>query len=95
MSDADDECTCGLHLAARFLQPRGTLNCGWCEEPLDPGEAFHPECIVRGLVGPVDHLEKRCDCYVEDGPECTPGDLSRDSARASFAWMMARQAAEP
>jgi hypothetical protein len=47
-------------------------HCDWCEEPLAPEERnphttlvdMHHECVMRAVLGPLSHLERRCSCFI-------------------------------
>jgi hypothetical protein len=68
------------------------MTCLNCEEPVLPGEQdphfhsqpMHKECGIRGVVGSVGHLQKKCSCYggTEEDP---PGMTKRQAAQAAAA----------
>lgn len=75
---------------------RGTM----CDEPLlfgenivmTPGITDHLECHLRGPLGDVQHLEKRCLCFRGSGNEITyPSDTYttyREGAKAALQWVL-------
>ena len=77
-------------------------SCFWCNEmfvqddqgkamPYHNGEAtrivyVHKECMLREVMGPLAHLEKRCMCYGGTDHE-TPGFTARQEAQAVWNWV--------
>lgn len=62
--------------------------CALCKEPMYKYEkimsqAFpvHRECAIRMLAGKAQHIERLCNCYVEDAVDLEPkGVTFRESA---------------
>lgn len=54
------------------------MKCLHCGERIEPGQRFpsdvplHFVCGVRGIVGSVAHIERRCGCYIEGSHESDP-----------------------
>lgn len=71
--------------------------CVHCEEKIEAddsgmiyanGPAAHRNCFLRGVLGSVAHIEKRCGCYVVGSTEGDPPGLSARAAAdaAVAAW---------
>lgn len=58
----------------------------WANQP------YHLECYIRGPMGDVAHLEKRCMCFRGKGNEIiTPADMHatyREGAKAALQWLL-------
>lgn len=70
--------------------------CSWCEEPIAAyelgyslmcmGEDFakriytHRSCFLRGVIGSVAHIERRCSCYVHGAGDGDDPNLSKREA---------------
>ena len=66
--------------------------CHWCDEPILASESIaadfpllhmHRECALRGVLGSLGHLQRRCSCFVK-GSEAEHDPLhvsKRDAAR--------------
>jgi hypothetical protein len=69
--------------------------CAHCLEKIEEGDsgvvyangpAAHRNCFLRGVLGSVAHIEKRCSCYVRGSIEGDPaGMTARQSADAAVA----------
>jgi hypothetical protein len=46
----------------------------------------HKECLLRNVMGPLAHLEKRCRCYGGTDHD-TPGLTKRQEAQAVWNWI--------
>ena len=45
---------------------------------------FHLNCFLRGIIGSVAHIEKRCSCFVPGSDEADPpGMTKRQAAEAA------------
>lgn len=64
-------------------------NCFYCEEPIietDSGVIssnelpMHYNCFLRGIVGSVAHLQKRCSCFIPGAHEGDPPGLTKRQA---------------
>ena len=66
------------------------MNCLYCEEkilcddaviPENNGKAaMHVNCEMRGVIGSVAHLERRCSCFVPGSTESDPPGMTRREA---------------
>ena len=76
-------------------------HCQLCDEPmldstddvvLFPHLTCHLECLLRSVMGSVEHLEERCLCHggIYGGADETPDtpQTFRDGARATMAWLL-------
>jgi hypothetical protein len=71
------------------------VECAHCSEPIQAddtgvvysnGPAAHKNCFLRGVLGSVAHIEKRCSCYVSGSTEGDPPGLTaRQGADAAVA----------
>jgi hypothetical protein len=71
------------------------LACIHCEEQIVSGDsgvfyangpAAHRNCFLRGVIGSLAHIQKRCACYVRDSDESDPLGLTpRQAADAAVA----------
>ena len=72
------------------------MNCPHCNEKIVVGDEvmpfnggrllFHRNCGLRGVIGSVAHIYKRCSCYVPGSTEGDPPDLTpRQAADAAVA----------
>ncbi len=79
---------------ALFPQP-----CNLCSEPITPdddiwitpGMCFHLECTIRVFSGDVRHLEGRCICAGQPGPQEHDDDEDetyREGAKAALQWLI-------
>jgi hypothetical protein len=86
----------------RIDAPKGET-CFQCDEPIlpnepgvqfDDGDYAHRNCFLRGVIGSVAHVERRCGCYVPGSEESDPLNLTRREAanRAVEAWERQRKA---
>lgn len=78
----------------------GSSVCDFCKEPLlatddvflTPWNSSHLECNVRSGLGDIQHLEKRCLCFLGSGNEVTHEsdhfDSYRESAKATIQWLI-------
>lgn len=63
--------------------------CPHCREPVEDGSMFIPpdtwhwECVLRTVVGGVNHLLGRCRCYHGTEPADPPEMTRREAARAA------------
>lgn len=76
--------------------------CPDCDEEIVKGELvmpfndntllMHYECGMRGIIGSVAHLQRRCSCYVKGASETDPpGMTRREAAKAALKlWDMIR-----
>lgn len=50
--------------------------------------AFHRSCFLRGTIGSVAHVQRRCSCYVPGADEGDPPEMTRRQAAeaAVVAW---------
>lgn len=55
---------------------------------------LHAECSLRGVIGSLAHIERRCSCYggSEDDP---PGMTKREAAQAAVRAYFKRQGHRP
>lgn len=55
--------------------------------PFNNGDVLmHFACGMRGVIGSVAHLERRCSCYCAGSSEADPAELSpRQAAEAALA----------
>lgn len=65
-------------------------DCIWCAEPIlgdDSGFMIptpaHPACLLRMLVGGVNHQQKRCSCFGGTMPQDPPGLTRREAAEVA------------
>jgi histidinol phosphatase-like PHP family hydrolase len=61
------------------------MTCGYCQEPIEPGEEsplenVHRECGIRLVMGSSAHQLKTCGCYGGTDNERTSGITLRQSA---------------
>lgn len=69
------------------------MNCEWCGEALEASEAFeraprfHRECMIRMVLGSVEHMTRQCGCFQPAHMACEePTGLTlREAARQSYA----------
>jgi len=64
--------------------------CQHCREEVLPGDAImafnngdvimHRVCGLRGVIGSVAHLQRRCSCYVKGSTEDDPPEMTRRQA---------------
>jgi len=70
-----------IQMGLKEVSPKGTsttpMFCGWCGEPMEPGESdircsanagdmlFHRNCMIRQVVGSVGHQQGQCSCHVD------------------------------
>lgn len=60
----------------------GVLVCDWCKEPIEgePSDqrllcaTMHPECLIRAVIGSLEHQRGVCSCY--GGTERDPPELT-------------------
>lgn len=71
----------------------GSKDCLLCHEPMRYGQniyqspyrqIFHTECLIRSVLGDVQHLEGRCTCSGRPG-ELLPGEESQSYREGSLA----------
>ena len=67
-----------------------SFRCLWCDELVAPGDlthallpSFHFACALRASIGSIGHIQKKCSCYVKEGPteDDPPGLTKRQAAR--------------
>lgn len=78
---------------AKTRTPIGAI-CVHCQEMIAPeddgwissnGVVFHRACFVRGFVGSVAHLERRCGCFIPGSAEGDPPELTvREAAELAL-----------
>lgn len=67
------------------------MNCAYCDEPIEAGEAFplerlpnlgnlHRECVIRVVVGSSAHQLGQCGCYGGTADERNSGITLRQDA---------------
>jgi hypothetical protein len=77
-------------------------DCAWCDEPVTKyqdhrliphvGESgayelpWHEECLVRGMIGGLNHLQGKCICCGGTEPPDPPGMSRREAAIAAVTW---------
>lgn len=65
-----------------------TWRCAWCDEPVEADEQadrpcsqpMHRDCLLRGVIGSVAHIERRCSCYVPGSTDSDPDGLTKRQA---------------
>lgn len=66
--------------------------CIWCQEPIEDGDdgqlyntglVTHVECLLRQVVGGVNHQLGRCSCCGGTEDPDPPGMTAREAARAA------------
>ena len=67
------------------------MTCQWCQEGILPEDNpepignMHWECGLRSVIGPVAHLQRRCQCFEPGSTEHDPPGMSRREAAQAAA----------
>jgi len=89
-----------IQMGLKEVSPKGVSTtpkfCGWCGEPIEPGEfdarcsanageiSFHRNCMLRQAIGSVGHQQGQCSCYVDGSTLGDPEDMTiRQAADAA------------
>lgn len=70
--------------------------CFYCKEPIVAGDSvtainngndlMHRNCALRGVIGSLAHVHKRCSCFVPGSTESDPPEMTlREAAEAAVA----------
>jgi len=96
----DDAVLMPEELAEAMFNGEVVQNCGMCHERmcieddlfLTPSMSTHLECQLRIGLGDVQHLEKRCLCFLGYGNEITYEtdhyETYREGAQAALQWVL-------
>jgi hypothetical protein len=71
--------------------------CAWCDEKILPTDkihmlppsiidAMHVECLTRGVVGGLNHLQGNCSCCGGTEPPDPPNLTKRQAAIAAYEY---------
>jgi hypothetical protein len=103
--DYDDAGNAMLRETMRKPFPAGEI-CPECETEFEAGDSgqampygdvvrhVHKECMLRIMVGPLAHHERRCHCFGGEGND-TPGMTRRQEAIAVWNWFHTRSGILP